>query len=1567
MVRKKKRVSSTRNANSNFISENKNLLVAGGIVIVAIVALLLLFSGETRVGKAILSREQTFSAGQFGSCSGGEFRYPVITRQIYPDGSPVPVNRVVYRQPNPIEGCCQVSGERCIIGTNSCIMNSERRVQVGKSFEATTSVGKNAFCEGTDLIICDSSDKALGKTIKNDMFACITNPEFDMPGWILCDAETEGTSEYGLTCDGNNWVGEEPEEPEEDRSCEPGQIGGREYPGDGVCDGENYVSCTNDNRNTAIKQFFCDGSQWKSCSVGNSGVKEDKFVCKNFRWMACDDEHEGQFYRNNLCKNNNWLMCGDDVSVNGDMICSGTWRKCRLGALRLVVGDHYCEDQSWKSCENNQAACTGAIAQLCTEEKENQVLGNAFCHQNEWFECGSDPGFLCDKENNEAVACTPEYANQFGKRTSQLRYYCTEEDLNWIECSLNNIGQGVDNNPLPNYGNKYFCKKESYVNQYWSTAHGCEVCAGERAGSCIGSSKVDALRKNVLVHYSENDLSYVGCIDQDSNKCTFNNRQYSYESVIENLDYVCGDNHNWLLCDEEASRTKVASDGGKWLCTKDASQEPEWEICSSNTPEKQQGNYLCSQDPVDNQWKWVSQFECAVDQKYHVRKNALNQDEICNGKEWKSCSEINEDNPLDDPANPNIEFACEDTTITVGEVVCNNDVDDDNDGLEDCQDEDCPGTQAYMVGIGGNVLEVILKKDDCFDATIIDRFGGNLFKKLSVCDDRTRNIGSQVEICYLNGDQNKLIVATSDLGNDAPASQGDIAFLYEQSEGKQVHVIQLRDMAETQRIHLGMAAGNFLAGQRVLLKLGIQYYLLSYPPDQPLFEVNNLQLTHLRRGTVYDAEKMGLSRQYQFSIEGDRVIAVHIDLEENRLVITSSEPGEVLEGLVEEGNLDNNFELTFTRGNPLQVTEPAVGTLSICNDDIAADLQAVQVCHNEVPTRSFRKDTLTLHELNGQEYAFLYADNNGTKEVSVFNILDARNSDPNYNNFLNSLIAGRRTALKFGEKLYLLGHLKDSAFSLQNIHLVSFEGDVTQLFLPAGSEDKVSYLPPEGEIKIQRNYGLPPPPFEVRSLLKAEIAPVDLEKELFTSISSYIDRKISNPNFDFVTADEEELYRLDRDVFKIKIGQQPQLLDYQVPFEKEDALFYYGSVDDSSGELVKTASIYKWYDLNDNQLDFHAYDNEFIETFAGGSEIALKFGDSYYLVGYQNANEQVISFSQRQLTLQSIDKLQEYELTIKEGTAGFDVPEGRIKIEINRGENRIEFSRATGFDLLVREEFEGFVTELTPESQVEVAGIPLRMCYARAYAPYPSARICKVGDIQDPILADPVGLFTSGDDHYVLESNQELGQDKVVVVRKLFNLNPKQPFTTDWFTFSQGITANQKPYLNISGSLYVPYLAVDSTLDNFGLGLYPDQEVIYPLTEQVTPITQDGSFILGETVVEVNQQETLDEERPVMARFTVKPYKYLPGDGTPLLINSSWGDVEFVTDVSGKVYSLGASQVNDHLVWIGLQTEDEVYIWKYFAEGDVKLIYLDGVLTELRVNRISERPSHVTITLTRLG
>ncbi len=1333
-------------------------------------------------------------------------------------------------------------------------------------------------------------------------------------------------------------------------------------------------------------EYLCDNQNWVACDSSNRGVVKGNLACKPGAkrtagtWIPCNDGFNQQsiLRTSTYCSGGSWQTCSAIGLVAGNsLLCKqtrGTFSvlPCTIGEEDTEDSNYYCSGGQWQPC-GGAVDCSGGRAQHCDEAaaRQKKVVGDRiYCDDiaAAWKECGSELNKACS--GNRLHTCGADANGKLIDGDHSL--YCSTDT--WIQCDADTKGQGVDNAPnAEEYNNDFVCDGTNwqYIEKYCS-------CQDAR---CVGSNflKILPRTESLAVYYLDqnNMQKLIGCVEETECRYGEEGQRFRFDEKITHSNariggLVCGNNNHWLQCPADAQ--SIASDGGRWLC-----KQGNWIECTSDINGEQQDRYICTYNDFTRSSTWISEFGCDPGRKYQLRNGGR---EICDGEDWRTVASITPAHPLEDPRNANVQI--EVTNIfAVKESICNNNLDDDNDGLTDCVDTlDCAAANDYNISSGA-LYELVLKNGDCFKANIIKEDNTRI-EQLSACNENTRQRVDQLELC--DAGQRRVVTATSRLSNQPPLLDGSVSFLYPEAflypRGnviKNVSVILFKDLSVAeQTFATGSFISNVLAGQRILLKLDSEYYLLSHP-ETPLFDMGSLQLRHLKIDKVSSAEEIGVSGQYQFSALAEKAIKIREDTVAQQIIIGRGRPVQALAGIATEGDLLHDYEVQFNLTTPKNIINPALGKLSICSSDREAVKIQAQVCrHEDTPLRGFRRGNVTSVVMDDVNYAIQYDVLDGKKVVSIFNIHNALSTDLEYNNFIDAMVAGRRVVLKFVDRLYLVSHPARGDFSLTKLRLAHISDDLTQLILPSGSEDRVSFLVPEGEIVFQQNYGDPQPPIEVRSTLKADLAPVDMNRQLFTSVSSLLERRVVNPAFGMVQSADGARYRINAAVFNIHlegsavpppagVASQDILLRYRTPHVQSGVLFYYHGRNETSGELIKTASLYRLYDLDDAGPNNHIYDEEFQRALGKGNPLAFKIGKSYYVLGYDNQGRPMVSFNPNQLTLAKLDGSETYSPSGDEDAVLFPVPEGRIRVNLDVVTDLIEFSKEKGRQLLEANEFEGYVAELSPTNKIVIAGTNYQMCSVSSYAPYPGAEVCE--ELRETgILVDPIGFLFVDGQHYVLESNQRTGDNKRVAIRQLWNLNKDTGFDhDDWVELTAAIANNQKPYFNISGVLYVPFIGEEATLANFGLAKYGAREAaVYPDVSKITPITFNGSFMLHDSIIVVRQERT--GENKIAAHFRVQPYQFLPANGEPLVVNLPINplvlssSIDFTPSTDGSTYKLTVRQwfslVNIEL----LRTSDNVlYLSRPFAKDDTRTIRLDNVLVEIKVTHLDKESMTVTV------
>lgn len=1322
------------------------------------------------------------------------------------------------------------------------------------------------------------------------------------------------------------------------------------------------------------------------------------FNGKQYVWVTCDSSTRFELTEDST------FICDD---INSATAGGYEWTQCANdGDLR---GDYRCDGEKWQACgDGTKFICEGRTA----------AQGPLECNEDRKFE-------TADRKN-----AAREIVQEDG-------YYCSYDGTTyaWVQCKSGIIGEGVDNaDHAERYGNNYVCglTSTSFAIQ-WFEIPQCAVCAGTLPGECVGSSTVNIRTGNRVsisdTYYSSETrrTDRVGCVA--AGEC-FYQHESTFDEKNEVNDQVCTADSQWSKC-TSTSGVPMSNENSRWLCDVDGN----WQECTDDTPGTQLGNFICSYNSALQKWVWLSEFSCSPAQKYQIRDDDEELDEtqrICDGTGWitPTCEELGTvdaagntatlgtDNPFTDP---DVEVVCDDNgKIVVNELICNNDDDDDNDGLTDCEDlSSCLAIQTPILN-EDHLYEYALKQTDCFSANIdIDDVAPPVYTGLNVCDVGTEPFGNRVTLCHAAATDNTITLdSTALLANRFGRPYIDtnnLAFLFKESTPKTASVMLHREITAAAPLMLPLAtfAPNFVAGQRVMLGVDGESYLLWHSTGNmttnstPSFSEANLKLTHIATNTVIPAQIYPGTNVYTFTLPGSpgRLVTVVVDTERGVFEIQALRPDETPQSFPVPTDLTALFEAKFSKASPIRIINPVFrignpesGLFSLCREGTVAepyadnnnDHQQAMVCRGNDFAFSLRVGNLTKIQIEASNYAFLLEVVNNVKQVSIFPIYllsPAIGSTTSlyYNPFVDSMVAGRRAAVEFENKLYLLSHPATPPLSLPSITLTRYLETVTTTFPALGSQDLVDFLTPEGKISIQRQYGTPPPPFRASALRVQDIAPVDLDDDFSTTMSSLVPVTV---NDELVRADDEQ-YESDESVFRITIGRRADtdtpLLHLQLPVRvgfpftapSTSALFYYRTVTSNSNQLVKQVSIYRLYDLSAGTQS-HDYNEEFRRALAGGKEFAITLNPAalpeesrnYYLVGYENNNNEVLSFNINRLRLFTLDKTTTIPAIPDTGGVRFDLPNGaRVRFMVNYVTGMLEMQ--TGLELLTEIPFTGYMTELNPTNEIKInTTANFRMCYLTAYAMLPGARVCDtVGAPDVDALANPLTLVP-GSESYVLEVNGQTGNDKRVFVRNLtvIPVSPAKYEIDDWFAFVSEIVAHREPYFLVNNRLYLPQ-ATDGRLETFRLKQYPDGTPQAPRNVRAkTPLTANGSIVLIDQVIVIDQQETTDEEHPVNATFRIQPYYYLSDNHDVVRFNSTGThSISFVIAVDGTQYTLGTSDLTAQLVRLSLATNQEPLnplLNRLFAQSDTRTLNLAGVQVEIKVEAISPEDGIINAQIT---
>ena len=856
---------------------------------------------------------------------------------------------------------------------------------------------------------------------------------------------------------------------------------------------------------------------------------------------------------------------------------------------------------------------------------------------------------------------------------------------------------------------------------------------------------------------------------------------------------------------------------------------------------------------------------------------------------------------------------------------------------------------------------------------------------LNICDDRggTSLVRDRVTVCQGNiVFQTVESVETLARTNSRPLylrDEGVTLLYFEPTEGdvKEVGVVLTLPVTPMlPALPLGSISSNLLDGQGIMLVVGVgntaEFYLLNHSTEEALFSPDKLTLVHVPTGRKFLPNNFEGSNIYVFETIGDERISMQI--RENEFKITSLQPGERPAAYVIPQNLAEKYELTFTQATPIREIGLGLGVLTVCQEDNPRDGQQIKICRagEEFSNTGFtlQVNQLTKRDILGKNVIFLFEVLDGIKTVKLYNLktLSEIHGTFNYDNFINNMVEGRRIALEFpaNGNIYLLGHPVSPFISLPQLQLEFFSNGQRTTFPAVGSEGRIA-LPTVGGgvIFLERNYGNPPPPFEIWALTPQQITPVNLEQELNTYVSSLGTKQFDIPDFGLIQKRGDDIAR-SANMFKLqdKIGNFD--LQLNIPQERRAAnnyaaLFYYDSASLDGGISVKTAEVYRLYfippevDQPDNDVNApeHIFNDAFISTLTSGGQIALKFADEYYILYHENELLENVFFNVDKLRLRTLNNSQTFIPSTVGSVAKFTVTGGQIRVTVDEIINKMLFAGTAQEDLvtsnLAAEDYT-VVLDTTP-NQVNVENTLLSMCNLGVYTDV-GADVCYG---QTHILIETSKVMKFGANTYLLEVNGQRGNAKEVTIRKILQVEGADNGIANWNTFVSHIQDNDVPIFNVSNGLYLPRVQ-NNALSTFQLQKYPAGTVnSLRNVRAITQVTSNGTFVLPEKVLFVEQ--TLEgfnaREQFVSAYFTAQNYGFLPENGDAIEFNSSVGGnvLRFATSLDGDVVEITRMRVDNRVVRLSIGD----LINRWFAQGDVRIIVVNGVTVEITVDAIEER------------
>ncbi|HLD00779.1 MAG TPA: hypothetical protein VJC39_03475 [Candidatus Nanoarchaeia archaeon] len=767
------------------------------------------------------------------------------------------------------------------------------------------------------------------------------------------------------------------------------------------------------------------------------------------------------------------------------------------------------------------------------------------------------------------------------------------------------------------------------------------------------------------------------------------------------------------------------------------------------------------------------------------------------------------------------------------------------------------------------------------------------------CDLATKNLADYATICRNSGN-NVVVLKSLDLissTNDAIFTAEGLLFLYEGGEDnlpKKVTVHTVVPLAAPKSMSILKVALNLLNGQRLALELGGQYYLLSHAGEDTFSGVD-LVITHLPTQQEFLPQKIS-GDTFSFNLLAGKTLTILI--EPLSFVISPFAPTEAPTSFTIPYNLDDNYQVDFSKNNPVNLVD-LNSKIEVCLTDNSADPQSLLVCKDGQQGITLQKDVLTEWAIGSTEVALLYQVVNGSKQGYIFKKVDLSGVEQNldYTSFINNMAAGRRAAFNFNGGLYLLKHPQSQFISLPSMNAVSYLELGSSSKNASGSEKKVNFMIPEGRITLERDYGTPPPPFRISALTKQQIVDtaLDLERELFTSMSSQVPVKVTSPdNWGIISKSSNDIVQ-DKDIFQLSTGKADNLkldLFYQTPMEAGKTLFYYSSASQEGTEFVKVASIYRLYNLmdGDSQDDNHIFDNLFLEKFTSGNELALKFNNTYFLLGYAGATSgQSSFFTLNDLSLHSLEGVN-YPSTvdITEQTVKFTVPGGEIEIVKDAPNNKLLFSVQTEGQLLEQFSAEDYLQIINSGNSVKINNDVFSICDTSFTASkVEQAAVCKNGALVKvnggPLMIGEV--YPSIASGFLLVYAGVVNGEKQIKVYEIDFIGFDST-KYDWTTLTERLTEGKSKAYWWAGSYFELGAADPQKFSTYYFKSIPNGD-IYPLQKvEMDQNLLESGFLVNVTLM-VKAYQTLDQELEADFNLIALPHELLAVSGVNLTGDSS--------------------------------------------------------------------------------
>ncbi|PIN74972.1 hypothetical protein COV17_04330 [Candidatus Woesearchaeota archaeon CG10_big_fil_rev_8_21_14_0_10_36_11] len=883
-------------------------------------------------------------------------------------------------------------------------------------------------------------------------------------------------------------------------------------------------------------------------------------------------------------------------------------------------------------------------------------------------------------------------------------------------------------------------------------------------------------------------------------------------------------------------------------------------------------------------------------------------------------------------------------------------------------------------------LEVKLTVGDASTKTIDQQ-------SLYACSEDRQTTPEHFQTCFMKNDDNievlGLLVPSLDVlhaTNQKPTIWNvDYLLIYDQTTPDRTGVVTLKNLSQEDANFPSSVFAGLADGERIGLVLDDEYYLLSHEGQE--FSLQNLQLTHIPTLQQFSLQQLP---EYQFQFEVFAGRAITISLQDGRYFISVTEPEEAAAAYVIPHVLTEEYEVGFSKTSPIRLVDDGASIqITVCQSDNENDVFELQVCLNDEPLVTLPQGVLLKYGLGEKEVGFLYQYNaTSGKQGYIFDLVSvpAGGTMVDLDNviFIENMVNSRRVAVEFENSLYLLTHPATSPLSLPSTSLVSYTqaADTTSVIesYPASGNEKKAYISiPDGRMTLERSYNppesvsVPPPPFKLSGLTNNQIADIEvtMENQLSWSVSSNAPANVVSPAFGILSVSERDIngdvnwFRLDSLKGNVDIPKETPIINNNV-------LFYYFSSVVHESARIKTANMYQYYNISHLGSNFHDYNDQFIDTFTAGNEIALSFNGAYFLLGYEGpVGGELQFFDYQYLTLRSLTEDIVYTDKVVSYTDGvtFHVPAGDIQVVIDYDLNQIQFSSVTQMGLL--ESFlpqETYSATLTPLNTVKVGVETYTICdnaYTQTFTE--SVLLCRGGVYSKTLVRDElVSDYVNG--ILIQYHGRNDGGQKVVTFRYIFTFNEFTHFsdnkvkTQDWLTVANNLQNNHNPVIFLEDKWYE--LRGSSTLDSFQLVELPRissfNEIQMHATGSQYEGTENGTIVINKRML-FFQKEFVEIDGNFKINLVMTPLPQYLLNAVGFNVSATQTFQMFQTELNGPVYTLSVvSSDIEGFVQVTLNDEIERIYFGLLPENEERRILLStGNIVTIDVVDVEQTILHI--------